>query len=193
MSELIEFLIRQPLILIFLAIWLLSGLGKLGQKAAKRVAEQQAAQRREERHVQRELSSERRSTAGVPPEAPPQPAPQQPRHEQPSPDEIAAEIRRMMGMEEPEQPEPVMVHDDPVAESPPVLRHVRHVGHAAPTAAVERLRPSLPDVSLPMGSTSSSRGRSRHATGRGHGRLNLRDPAAVIVAMEALGPPVALR
>ena len=48
MSELIEFLIRQPLILIFLAIWLLSGLGKLGQKAAKRVAEQQAARRREE-------------------------------------------------------------------------------------------------------------------------------------------------
>jgi len=108
--------------------------------------------------------------------------------ESPTTDEIAAEIRRMMGMEDPPEPQPVEEPlPEPVMQPSPVFREVRVVQEPSETYSPPPL-PALPEVALPAPSLGS-RGPAR----RGRRRLDLSDPARVIMAMEALGPPVALR
>lgn len=183
MTELLDILKSQPILLIFLAVWLLGGLGRLGQKAARKAAEQQQAQRRE-----------LRGTGGRGAGSGPAPMVESQTDPRPSPDDIAAEIRRMMGMEEPAAPprrEP-----EPASRPAPVIRRVEVVD----TPEIPR-RPSLSEVATRQVASERAASRDRgysvpegRIAGASYRRLlDLSDPVAAIVAMEVLGKPRALR
>ena len=110
MGRFIEFLFDNPLILIILGGWLLSSLGRLGAKAARTAAaeqQKQAQQAREQRRAQQPTVTPTQTQARTPPAA----------REAPKPEDIAAEIRRMMGLEE----APPTIEPEPVAAPEPPL------------------------------------------------------------------------
>lgn len=212
MPDILQRLLQEPIILLILATWIISMLGNVMQKAARRAQQQRAEQRRapDPRQVGGGTTASRR----------------------PDPDDIAREIRRAMGLE----------RDRPASRPPPVpeeagtgaggARAPRSAGHVEqaperrasfderrqrPTIVVDDARPRrtlrqelaerdakaaadlarqgvadrilITQIGMP-GSTIREIGGARR---RGRGLLDLSRPAAAIVAMEVLGKPIALR
>jgi hypothetical protein len=97
-DRLIRFLFEQPLLLIVLLAWVAGILGNIAKVAKRRRerAEQEARQRHGElpSREQRSAPAELRAEPGVPPPLPQQAEPR-------SSEQIAREMRRILGMEEP--------------------------------------------------------------------------------------------
>lgn len=208
MDKIVDFLVQNSWLLILLGIWLVSALGNLATRAARKAAEQQQRQRRAQRPS---------SPAARP--ARPQPTG---REAAPDPEEIAAQIRRMMGLEREAPPEPRM-EPEPEPEPAPRPQRVRVevVDTEAPRdrpaiadrqleSAVEseigpgRLQTQLERTSVEQRRLISAielreqrrrralRAERARRTGRRR-RMDLSDPAAAILLAEVLGPPRALR
>lgn len=214
MRQFLDLLLNNPLILILVAGWLLSSLGSLGAKAARKAAEQQKRQlrKREERVDEAALPSAAPTTASPSAQAAPQaPAPQR---NVPDADEIAAEIRKLMGIEREEPPKPARAEVQPAPRVEPAPEPRPKPAPAPPRpepvfvdvvdTPVRAERPSahmpselMPSESLPsrahgpvVRSGVPSAPRAKRAAGS---LLDLSNPAAAFVAAEVLGPPRAQR
>lgn len=212
-----DLLLRNPILLLVLGAWLVGMIGNILK------AQQKARQRRPARPeppVARPLPTERapmsRSPVASPPTASPAPAPRQPRP-QPrpvqSPEEIAREMRRILGLEPepapsvppapPRRPVSIPAEPPPSGERPPTpvrpqLRPLAtrvdpHVGDQIRErhmrdAGLGRARAGLPELGS-LGGRAIQRRRGARA-----GSHYLPDDLQrAFVLMEILGPPVALR
>lgn len=209
LDPIIDFLVQNTWLLILVGIWLVSALGNLATRAARKAAEQQ----RREPRVQR---------PSAPAQAPPPPRPvREPRG--PEPEEIAEQIRRMMGLEPETPPRPQRrVEPEPGRERPHVRVEVVDTeaprervtlteSHLASTIESElehrHLESQLVDAGVRQRRLESrveleeQRVRRRRRPMRSERvlrtqrlrRMDLSDPGAAIVLAEILGPPRALR
>ena len=167
---------QNPALLIILALAALSWLGNLAGGAAKKA--QQEAQRR----AQAQRAQQRQSgPAAAPREVRVQQRPEPVASGAPTAEEIAAEIRRVMGFEpEPRRVEPV---PRPVPVPVVVEDHERWAG--------ERRKPA--PAAKPHPTPRPTRARPTRPQRHGRSRIDLSDPAAAFVLMEVLGKPRALR
>lgn len=180
MRDLWDAISEQPALLIFLVLALLSWVGNLAGGAAKK-AQQEAQRRAQAQRAQQRPGAAPAVTPRDPRGQQPQLRPQATTSSAPTAEEIAAEIRRVMGFET----GPVIMQPPP----PPPAPRVVVVDHE-PWAA-ER-RPVAPAVT-PRPVAPAIRGRPVRGRPRRRRGLDLSDPAAAIVLMEVLGKPRALR
>jgi hypothetical protein len=196
MNRLLDFLFANPLIAIIVLGWLLGAIGKMMKSTAE----------------QAQRSRRNGPTEGSAPAPKPIARPAKAR---PSPEEIAAEMRRVLGLDDPKEAQ------RPVAASPRPAEPVRRESVAP--AGVEPPPKPLPSVSLAhlqtrvdphvgermqgrRGPSSGSVGRSVLGTlgGRSGNRqveslrtssrlVDLRDMAKALVLKEILDEPVGLR
>jgi hypothetical protein len=170
MRELWRELTENPGLLIFLALIVLSWLGNMASAAAQK--------------------AQRRAQGRVPPRPQARPRPQ-PQSAPPSADDIAAELRRMMGIEEEQGlAETAVEAIEPLKRTamtppPPVAVEVvaDHDKWAMEGPRAPRSAPA--PARAPARRRGISRARRR--------RRDLDDPARAIVMMEILGKPLALR
>jgi hypothetical protein len=192
-GRLIDFLLSNYILLILLGGWLLSRLGELAAKAARRAQEQQQQQQRRAEQQQRaERDVQARAGGQAAGAAPAKSAP--PRARPRLPEEIAAEIRRMIELREDRPPAPAEPRPRPTAApvpspAPPTalpLVIIEDRGHGP--------RPMASPI-LAVSPAVASQHHARRAAPRRRGRrlLDLSSPAALIVGIEVLGPPRAMR
>ncbi len=209
MDWLIRLFSENFILVILLGGWLLSIFGTVLTKAAKKAAEQQRRRAQgvgEQRPLlpgQRPPSSrtQARRPAAAPPARPPRPAP-------PTADDIATEIRRVMGMEEPPQPALAPEPPPPPPEEPGFTTQAgfEHFGErvgglrtGVKSHVGEGVHSRLPPGSGAVGSRElGSLGGRVHRRPKKKvvqrvKRFDLSDPAAVLVTLEILGKPRALR
>ncbi|MDP6929386.1 MAG: hypothetical protein QF412_06770 [Planctomycetota bacterium] len=207
MDPFLDFLFNNPFVLIFLGIWGISLLGNVMKAAAKRAVQQQRSG---------QASADPRGSRG--PVAAPRPAPER---RGPDPEEVAAELRRALGLAP--SPEPVAStwedDDDPWSDEPelsepePTRAHglaeraELGSGTAHRTIDDEHLVTSIVDyegsrikASEGLGSLAGRAkfGGQAAVQGRRSRRRRSRfarigDPAEAIIMMEIMGPPKALR
>ena len=212
--RILDWLFQNPFLLILLGGWLLSQLGNMGAKAARRAAEQQQREAAEMEAEQSKRSPAARPVVeAAPPATPPTPkvtpAPR-PSRSQPKPmEEAIAELQRMMGIED-EQPKPRPRRVEPKPKREPEVarplveppRSSKPVVRTEPVpyeASVLPVRVELPDPvsrELPVArelAMTSRPGISRTQPVQRRRILDLSDPAKAFVMMEVLGPPRALR
>jgi hypothetical protein len=204
MGDILRWLLQEPIAWLIVASWLFSSLGGAMQKAARK-AQQQG----------------RRPGTGESAASSAAPRPAAARRDVRSPDDIAREIRRAMGLEDAPAARPA---PEPAARQ--TLRPVdRGIGGAEARARVDydemaQRRPTSLDERPPrvtvvydqpterprrglreeMAERDAAARRNLQPVARVGGkrrmrvgRYDLHDPAAAIVAMEILGRPVALR
>jgi hypothetical protein len=205
MGDLFRWLLQEPIAWLIVASWLFSSLGGAMQKAARKAQEQQG---------QRPGAGRSSSSTQARPSA-------AKRREARSPEDIAREIRRAMGLEEApvSRPAPAPIERQtprPVdrgiggAEAPHRVDY-DELAQRRPTSLDER--PPRVTVVYDQPTERPRRGLREEMAERDEaarrnlqpvarvggkrrmrvGRYDLNDPAAAIVAMEILGRPVALR
>lgn len=202
MEDLFRFLERYWWLLFILLPWIGSVVGDVFTKAAQKAAAEERARRR-----QAQGGSQPQETGT-----------QLPAKQRPTAEEVAAEIRRMMGMEvveEQRSSRPVVLEEEweePEWEEPrpepepgpkPVpAQSLRERLAARETREISRVEGRHPETALTR--TSEVRGgrydRRRMARAlpglrgmRAGGLVDLDDPAKAFVLMEVFGPPKALR
>jgi hypothetical protein len=192
-NELIRFLAENPILAVVIAGIVLQALGGLGARAARKA------------------------------QSPPRSAPRRPppRRPAPTPEDIARELRRRLGMEElpgeearrpppaleqaPSRPVPRPAawgeaarepDAEPARSAPPPVAPVPVQVQIVLTDAEGPRTPLLPEsLVAPAAAAAAAPRRVRAAPGARRRRrlLDLRHPAAALVAAEVLGPPRALR
>ncbi len=211
MNQILRFLFENPILILILVGWLFSALAGAATKAAKRQAQPRSrprpefdALRDQQRQAEREQEA-RTAQAPAPPQA------EAPR----SPDEIARQLREMLGLEpapsrapEPPAPAPAPARSDEARTS----AWDRHTGDDedihVPTVPVGQLREDLTrkraepkelaQVSSQIGKTAVGGLLQHHiaAPGRGGARrvaFSRKHAIAAVIGMEVLGAPRALR
>ncbi len=158
------------------------------------------------------------SQAPLQPQAAPQQSRPQPQPQPETPEDLAAEIRRMMGLDDgssprPQQPRPRVVVAEP--EPPPIVAHVEpsHGGDLAAELEAKALQrearshSAIEDRGAELGASIRDRSfgdryahmaeldahPTRHRATKARRLFDAKNPAAAIVAMEILGKPRALR
>jgi hypothetical protein len=198
MQQLINLFSEYPILVILLVGWLLSMVGGAITRAARKAEEQRRKAQRTPRQFDRAPTS-------TPPEL------RRPEPSQPSPEDIAAEIRRVMGMEE--APRPTALRETVVTPPPADVptrapeAHLEHLGEGVGglrsqidshvgEGVSHRLAPTSGGVGSRVLGTLGGRVQAPREAGpptRRVKRFDLSDPAAVLVTMEILGKPRALR
>ena len=204
MDWIIQLIEEYPFLLLLVGFWVLSMVGGAITKAARKAKQQQRGQQQRGQQ-RRPLSPQPGQAQTRELRAPSRPA-------RPTAEEVAAEIRRVMGMEE--APRPVV--QEPIQPPPQPPPHVEslHTPEAGFEHFAEEVGGLQPNVDPHVGEevsqrhVPSSRVTPRRELGTLGGRVhrakpktfrermrrfNLDDPAAVMVTLEILGPPRALR
>ena len=197
MQQLINLFSEYPILVILLVGWLLSMVGGAITRGVRRAEEQ----RRKAQRTQRRADPVQTSPVELRP----------PQRTQPSAEDIAAEIRRVMGMEE--APRPTALRET-VATPPPADvptrapdAHLEHLGEGVGGLRSQidshvgeglshRLAPTSGRVGSRVLGSLGGRVQAPRETGpptRRVKRFDLSDPAAVLVTLEILGKPRALR
>ena len=128
LRQLWEFVASNPIILIIVLGYIASMAGNVMTRAARKAQEQQAAERQKARERRIESASPVESAASTTFE---ESAPTSQR----SPEDVAEEIRRMMGLEPEQTPVRVEVVEEPVVAEPVSVRPERGRSHGGDLAA----------------------------------------------------------
>ncbi len=200
MQDLFDIIRNNPLLSLLAAGWVLSMIGG----AITRAARKSGGQRRQVQRTRPQLGP-----GPTPPEL------RRPDPSQPSAEDIAAEIRRVMGMEE--APRPMVLRETSVAPPPTDVparapeAHLEHLGEGVGglrsridphvgEGVAHRHAPTSGGVGARVLGSLGGRVKPPAETGPGAGpptrrvkRFDLSDPAAVLVTLEILGKPRALR
>lgn len=186
MNRIIQLLWEQPFLALLLIGWLLGAVGGVLKRSARRAAD-------------------RRQREQAPSPSQSQSLPASPQRRRPSSEEVAAEMRRILGMDPPARAQPV-----PQRRVPPPAPPVRRPVVAAPTVVVPPPKPvsrigelqarleredsragnlGSRDIGT-LGGRGTLRQQLRHSSA---GLINLNDLPRQFVMMEVLGKPLALR
>lgn len=214
MDWLIRLFSENFILVILLGGWMLSIFGSVLTKAAKKAAEQQRRRAQGVGEQRPQLSGQRptlreppgsprtqvRRPASATPARPPRPA-------VPTAEDIAAEIRRVMGMEELPQPalapEPPPPPEEPGFTTQAGFEHFGERIGGLHTGVKSHVGKGLHDRKAPGSGAVGTRElgslggrvhrRPKKKVVRRVKRFDLSDPAAVLVTLEILGKPRALR
>ncbi|MFN3240577.1 MAG: hypothetical protein ACE37K_03595 [Planctomycetota bacterium] len=228
MDKLFQVLMKNPIILFLIGAWLVGMIGntiKARKKAAERRRAEEARRPKVDTSVQQPLPEQRQAPVVARREAPQSRTTTQPGGAQPtsaqagrgsggrlagtgaqSPDEIAREMRRILGLDpEPAPPAPRPAPTPPPIEKPPepvrtstgsrrLDIHVDpHVGESIRDRHMQETRVGKPSAGRgAIGNLGGRVQQRRKAVGLGS-RYSLEDLRQAIVINEILSPPVSVR
>lgn len=177
MEQLIRFLLQNPIWLFVLLAWVLPAVGTLLRRAATRAAERNRQMQQRQQHDQAHADRSGRMPAEV--EAPARSA-----------EDIAREIRRMLGVE----PEPRAEPEPQPQPAPAPASRQEQRRHPAPRSAHERatapreLAPASVRQPVPAAPLEPI-----WAAARKKVQFRITNPREAVLLAEVFGPPLAMR